>query len=197
MSLFALHNLCMYAYIRISEFGRPRSGSADLSCSPPPSSSFLAADTATVSNATINELGKELNKIRLSRLDIGCMCRPIKLDKLSVVKMKAELTGTFGFSAADAEAMSKTELNSKLKELIQSCQLCVTNNCSCVQLEIPCSGDTCNCLKGRVRLEAQQPCSNRNGQRVFDPEKVNQYRCQFISIDNLLVKQRDKRSGSF
>jgi hypothetical protein len=149
-----------------------------------------------VSGASLSELGKELNKIRLNRLEVGCMCRPIKLDKLSVTKMKAELTGNFGLPSAEVEVLSKSELTSRLREAIQGCQLCVTNNCACVQQDIPCSADTCNCLKGRVRTEAQQPCSNRNGQWVFDPDAVNRYRCQFISVDNLIIRQREKRSGS-
>ena len=56
------------------------------------------------------DLNKELSIIRQSRdQNRGCTCRPIKIDKLSVVKMKTELMENKGImcTSAEVESLSK------------------------------------------------------------------------------------------
>jgi hypothetical protein len=41
----------------------------------------------------------------------------------------------------EIEKLSKTELTSSVKEMLKLCELCVDNNCECVQLGVPCSAE--------------------------------------------------------
>lgn len=130
--------------------------------SPTPGSSLasycLPADE-TLSPHFIAELHKEIKVIQKSRDEnVGCSCKPTKVDKLSVGKMKSEL---FALSSAAAamhdscsgalsreaiEAMPKPELIATLKELLRASALCLSD-CECLVLGIPCSADACTCLR--------------------------------------------------
>ena len=148
---------------------------------------------------SITDLNKELKSIRTNREQIGCSCKPVKLDKLSVVKMKQELIAA-GTPGKELENLGKGELTSRLKEFLTTCRLCIDNQCSCVLSDLPCSAETCSCLKGGNRPEQQQPCANPNGRHVFDPELVHQYRSQYIAPVDLasavLSREKIKRRGS-
>lgn len=126
---------------------------------------------------SLADLNRELRKIRESReRHMGCSCRPIKIDKLSVVKMKAELLSHQGFEQPAVDAMSKPELATALKGSLKDCPLCTANNCLCVQLGIECRAETCECLRRREI----QSCANPNGTVVFDSAAVSEYRMSFL-----------------
>ena len=129
---------------------------------------------------SIAELNKELSSIRHCReASMGCKCRPIKIDKLSVVKMKAELAENKGIlcKPIEVESLSKMELTSLLKEKLKACPLCVESNCACVQIGIECRADTCECLR---RTGGPQYCANPLGSTGFDSSAVHQYRVSIL-----------------
>ncbi len=129
---------------------------------------------------SIAELNKELSRIRHCReTSMGCNCRPIKIDKLSLVKMKAELVENKGIlcKPTEVESLSKVELTSLLKEKLKFCPLCVENNCACVQMGIECRADTCECLR---RTGGPQHCANPAGRTGFDSGAVHQYRLSVL-----------------
>jgi hypothetical protein len=128
--------------------------------------------------SAVAELNRDLKALRISReASMGCTCRPVKLDKLSVVKMKTELTSRFAVSPAEAEGMNKAALASTLKAALKNCPLCVDNNCECVQLGVDCRADTCECLRRRD----QQACANPNGTVVFDIEAIKAHRKRLVA----------------
>ena len=144
-----------------------RSGSIDSTSS---TQSSLKDDGEEVSIADLN---RELRKIRESREHhMGCSCRPIKIDKLSVVKMKTELMSHHGFQQGAVDDMSKTELAATLKTSLKDCPLCIAQNCVCVELGVECRADTCECLRRREL----QTCANPNGSVIFDSAAIAQYR---------------------
>lgn len=140
----------------------------------------------------LSDYNKEIKAIRSARMETGCSCKPLKVDKLSVVKMKAELVG-MGCGPQEVEKMSKGELSSLLKEKVSNCQLCIDNNCHCFQMGIPCDADSCGCLKGG--LVRQSVCSNSHGQRVYSSETVNAYRIQFLPASSKLRESIGRRSS--
>ena len=143
----------------------------------------------------MSDFNKELKHIRTTRMETGCSCRPLKLDKLSVVKMKAELRN-LQVSAEEVEKLSKNDLSAMLKDKLQSCRLCIDNNCLCVQMGIGCSAESCGCLKGGIRMSSAQACGNVNGRRVYNSETVNIHRMQYLPADSKL-RERIARRSSF
>lgn len=126
-------------------------------------------------------------------MDTGCSCKPTKVDKLSVAKMKGELIA-LGMNSDEVQKMSKGELSLQLKERIPNCQLCIDNNCMCFQMGIPCSADSCGCLKGG--LIRSSVCGNSFGQRIYSSDIVNTYRIQFLPSTSKL-RDRIARRSSF
>lgn len=128
----------------------------------------------SVTEASAVELCKDIRSIQQSRNNSpGCSCKHLKVDKLSMTKMKAELAQSSSFTTEEINTFSKTQLTSKLKEALQSCVICVSNNCECFQNDIPCSADICSC-KGKQR--SSQVCDNPNGVYLFDTQHVMEYR---------------------
>lgn len=139
----------------------------------------------------ISDYNKEVKSIRSSRMETGCSCKPIKVDKLSVVKMKGELAN-LNCESAEINKMSKGDMSALLKEKLSDCQLCADNNCYCYQMGIPCSADSCGCLKnGAVR----QACGNTHGQRVYDSDYVNMHRIQYLPANSSLRKNLSRRGS--
>ena len=134
----------------------------------------VTASGCTQSQA-IAELNKDLQSIRASRDLTGCSCKALKLDKLSVVKMKNELrrSGTEGDEVI--ETLSKADLIDRVRVVLQQCELCTENNCECVQLGVSCSAEVCGCMKHGKR------CANPEGQQIFDPKRVSEYRRQLLA----------------
>ena len=138
----------------------------------------------------VSDFNKELKSIRTTRLETGCNCKPIKIDKLSVVKMKSELISLGGIPA-EVEKLNKSDLTTALKEKLLNCRLCIDNGCSCVEMCIPCSAESCGCLKGGNK--SHNNCANPNGQEIFNPEDVFQYRCAYVPS----LRSKEPRRASF
>jgi hypothetical protein len=150
---------------------------------------------------------KDMTDIRKSRQDVGCNCRPLKLDKLSVGKLKQELlsyerkvapsgSGLDPLSpevltAAQIEAMPKNELLSRLRERVKSCPICVSNDCACIAAGIGCHGNVCGCSRNSAGL-----CQNPEGMESYDPKRVSEYRANFVSPSAPLPPGRPARSNS-
>lgn len=136
----------------------------------------------------ISDSNREIKSIRSSRDNTGCSCRPVKLDKLSVSKMKSELFihgHSVGITDKDEiEKLSKADLTSKLRDALKFCELCVTNNCECVQYGIPCSAETCGCLRGAHHQGQKLACHNSYGQLIFNPDEVKTYRQKILAGNN-------------
>lgn len=144
------------------------------------SSSFSSSNLVT---KEYQEFVQTTRSILGAREATGCNCKPVKVDKLSVAKLKADLVQygyNVGFrSKTDLENFSKSELQSKLRDVLKTCHLCEVNNCECVQLEVECSAEVCGCLRG-----GHQTCKNPYGQAVFDPDTVHSYRAAIIANQN-------------
>mmetsp|Transcript_26130 Transcript_26130/g.26358 ORF Transcript_26130/g.26358 Transcript_26130/m.26358 type:complete len:382 (+) Transcript_26130:104-1249(+) len=155
--------------------------------------------TSSQSNSTskdkysqnLTEIHNDLKQIRMSRekTQSGCSCKPVKVDKLSLGKMKSELHSQghlIGLQPTDLINMSKSQMISKMKELSKYCPLCVENRCECVQLGLGCSSDICGCLKHGYRPGKQQVCSNSLGRTMFHADSVREYRkgvIQNLNVD--------------
>jgi hypothetical protein len=130
---------------------------------------------------SVSSLNKELRAIRSSRADGGgCLCRPLKVDKLSVVKLRQELE-SHGTSEAEVNALGKTELMGALKDVLKDCALCRDNGCVCVREGIECRSDTCDCLRHGLR-GGHKACQNPHGADIFDAAAVQQHRQHVLEV---------------
>lgn len=123
---------------------------------------------------------KELEDVRDSRNNIGCTCKPLKLDKLNVGKLKSEILSRKHLlkdPKIDVEKLKKNELINFLREVLKECPTCIAENCECVRLEIPCAGNACDCV---YRPGESESCTNPFGSVTFDPEKVKAYRQRIL-----------------
>lgn len=136
---------------------------------------------------TINESNQEVIDIRISRhTSAGCTCRAVKVDKLSVTKLKQELIShidKIDISVDEINALPKAKLASAVREMLQSCPMCVTNNCSCVQEGIGCHPEVCSCFKHKNHQE----CENKYNEECYSSRSVDDYRKRFITSS---IKQR-------
>eukprot|EP00600_Ochromonadales_sp_CCMP1393_P002686 CAMPEP_0174990790 /NCGR_PEP_ID=MMETSP0004_2-20121128/21519_1 /TAXON_ID=420556 /ORGANISM="Ochromonas sp., Strain CCMP1393" /LENGTH=505 /DNA_ID=CAMNT_0016244441 /DNA_START=116 /DNA_END=1633 /DNA_ORIENTATION=- len=140
------------------------------------------------------DLNNELKMIKSSRDEGGCNCKQVKLDKLSVAKLRAELISNghlIGYigTAETVEKMSKAELTHLVRDVLKKCVICVTNDCYCVQNGLQCSGQLCACLRGGHRPGQAQSCANPSGVEVFEPERVKEYRANIL---NNIKSEQDK-----
>jgi hypothetical protein len=128
----------------------------------------------------VADVNRELKAIRESRdMGSGCACKPIKVDKLSVGRVREELCRLMpALQPAQAEVMPKQQAQAALKEVLRSCDLCVEQSCACVAAQIPCSAETCGCLK-RGSGHGQN-CVNEFGNWSFDADQVNKYRSSVL-----------------
>ena len=131
------------------------------------------------------DINKDVRSISTERNQTtGCDCKVLKVDKLSIVRMKQELRN-LGESLANVDKWSKNELTIKLKESLKNCSLCVENNCACVLNEVACHADICGCL---VRQSVNQGCKNPYGKFVFDAHLVSTHRENvFKNITSLAI----------
>jgi hypothetical protein len=116
-----------------------------------------------------------MRSLRQGRDDTGCNCRPVKVDKLSVTKMRAhlmEVRHKTGLSEEAVEALNKAELTHTLKDVLKDCPMCISNDCACVALGVQCSAEVCHCLRRGLRGDAQS-CNNPLGASIFDANKVS------------------------
>jgi hypothetical protein len=132
----------------------------------------------------------------------------MKLDKLNVAKLKAELAahqtsaqveaalreqrqreaglgpdppGDFPLeilSPKQIEAMSKSELVNRLRGVYKSCPLCVLNDCSCVAAGVGCHSNVCCCFRAGG---VKHSCENPHEARAYNAETVCEYRKKFVT----------------
>lgn len=139
----------------------------------------------------LTEVNNEIKTLKSHRADSGCTCKHVKIDKLSIAKLRAELISNghlvcYEGTLEDVEKLSKTELTKKVKDVLKVCVLCVTNDCLCVQAGIPCSAQLCGCLRNGHHPGQAQSCANPNGMDLYDPERVKEYRrtiLRSVSVD--------------
>ena len=124
--------------------------------------------TGSSQSQIIADLNKDVQNIRASRDTTGCSCKALKLDKLSVGRMKTELCRA-GTDKEEVEKLTKADLIERVREVIQHSCLC-TENCECAQMGVQCSAEVCGCLKHGKK------CANPAGQMVFCFERVQEYR---------------------
>jgi hypothetical protein len=125
-------------------------------------------------------LHKELEEVRDSRENVGCSCKPLKLDKLNVSKLKSELLQRRHLiknSSVDIEKLKKNELINFLRDVLKECPTCVVENCECVRDGIPCAGNACDCV---YRPGESESCTNPFGSVTFDHDKVKAYRQRIL-----------------
>lgn len=147
-------------------------------------------------SAPISEFVKEIKLIQTTRIETGCSCKPLKIDKLSVAKLKSELIRN-DMKTEEINKLGKAELSSLLKEKLFSCRLCIDNNCICFEAGIPCSAGSCGCLsEGGIRNLAQS-CNNTHGRTIFDSAVVDEYRSRFVPSLALKLRQKIDRRASF
>jgi len=145
-------------------------------------------DLSNVDHSSANpftDANNEIKLVRASRDEAGCSCKPTKLDKLSVVKMRTELLNHgyrigFAGSAEQVEQMSKVDLSCMVREVLKNCFLCVANDCHCVQMGIQCNAQLCGCMRGGHRAGVGQNCDNPDGRTIYDPEVVKKHRDEVL-----------------
>ena len=104
-----------------------------------------SCNSGLVHSHPIADLNRDVRNIRATRDSTGCSCKALKVDKLSVIKMKSELSlhgHLVGLCEKQSiEKLSKSELTTAVKDMLKLCVLCTENNCECVQLGVPCSAE--------------------------------------------------------
>lgn len=146
------------------------------------------------SSKDVAEHHRDIKAIQLSRATVGCSCKPLKLDKLNMAKLREEIIARrpAGEGAEDLSTMKRTELVSCLKDLLLlaqtngsgSCSLCTANGCDCVRGDIACNA-RCSCTD----------CGNPQGRDVFDAVKVQGYRRRILAL--LADNSRKEDGGLF
>jgi len=155
----------------------------------------------------LKEVNRDVKAIQASRTNFSCSCKPVKIDKLSVARMRSELLLLHpakepaspdspaghsppppDLSPADWVAgLGKPELVQQLRQALKTCVLCAASNCECFQQGISCSSMGCPCQRRTAKAEqphSSQSCANPFGHPVFNPDEVRAYR------QRVLVKQR-------
>jgi hypothetical protein len=172
----------------------------------PVGSPVLAGTSSKHTTIIYNEINKEIKEIRESReKNIGCCCKPLKVDKLNLTKLKSEIQARKNSNNTNAENyhislenVKKNELVGILKSMIKSCELCMTNNCECFAAGISCSALACGCIRSSHEESSHQSssdhqptddskkekevesCGNPFGKEHFDFEKVQKYRIEVL-----------------
>ena len=122
---------------------------------------------------SISHLNRDLQSIRQSREQCKCKCKPIKLDKIGVAKMRSDAVALGVCSEAEAEAMTKTALTSCFREFLKTYCSCrdpkSKEACECSMSEVECIDD-CKCSKS---------CPNRS--QPYDPEQIEAHRKMVFS----------------
>jgi DNA mismatch repair ATPase MutL len=139
----------------------------------------LLRDFVEISQSN-NAIHVELESLRNSRDCVGCTCKPLKPDKLNVGKLKMELMARKHLlqdAAINVEKLKKNDLLHYLKEVLKSCPTCISNDCECFRMEIPCAGNACDCV---FRPGESESCTNVFGSRTFDPDRVSDYRQKIL-----------------
>lgn len=146
---------------------------------------YLLKDVLSGQSTVSVALNHELASIQSSRESKGCECKHIKVDKLSVSKLKTELTlycQEINISKESISTMTKADLSSHLREALKTCQLCKDNHCECYQAGVSCSSSGCECLRKAAKVG---DCANPQGKSLFDPDMVTAFRKEKIKACKL------------
>jgi len=143
-------------------------------------SNSLGMEPPSSSNV-FTEINNEIRVIKSMRGESGCSCKHMKVDKLSVSKLKSELLNNCHNSASqmsrdDIDKMPKSELINKVKDTLRFCVMCVDNDCSCVQQGVACNSQLCGCLRSGYHPGESQSCANPEGRDLYDLRRVHDYR---------------------
>ena len=137
-------------------------------------------------------LHQELETIRKSREHYGCSCKPVKLDKLNVAKLKSELQHRRHLInpsfTEDVEKLKKTELMHYLKEALKACPSCIVDQCECIEAGIPCSANACDCV---YRPGEPESCENPLGNKSYNEEHVKEYRQRILAQVKMSLQMDD------
>ena len=136
----------------------------------------------------LSNLNREIKQIRTTRDQTGCSCKPIKVDKLSTGKMKAELLSNghlIGMEGINVDKLSKAELVSAVREVLKHVPMCVADNCECCRAGVGCFAEVCACI-GKRGAHSQR-CLNPEGAIVFDPDLVMEYRNKFLDMSTCQI----------
>lgn len=142
----------------------------------------LVQHKVDVVDSDVNILNQEVEAIQKSRkIDKGCQCKPIKVDKLSIPKLKCELLKA-GHDESSIMGLNKAQLGKMLRDCLsgKTCQICVDITCPCVQEEHNCNAAVCECLKKSIKMESS--CSNPFGQFTCDSIRIQKYREKYICV---------------
>jgi hypothetical protein len=145
-----------------------------------------------VSTEICSELNKDLRAIRSFREQTGCSCKALKIDKLSVAKLKDTLVANghhIGMSNKEQiDQLGKADLVANVKEALKFCTMCIESKCECFLLNVPCSADACGCLRHGPPLPGHhQSCGNPYGSTIFNPQVVGEYRKNILRETNGLA----------
>ena len=141
----------------------------------------LVQHKVDVVDSDANLLNQEVEAIQKSRkIDKGCQCKPIKIDKLSIPRLKCELLKS-GCEESSIKDLNKTQLSKKLRDILsgKNCQICVDTSCPCVQNEHNCNAAVCECLKKSVK---ESSCSNPFGKFICDSNRIQMCREKHIGV---------------
>lgn len=145
----------------------------------------LLKDILSGQSAMTAALNQELSVIQISRENKGCDCKHVKVDKLSVAKLKSELglyCSQINISKESISSMTKADLSSHLREALKTCQLCKDNQCECYQAGVSCCSVGCECLRKAAKVG---DCANPEGKSLFDPDAVSAFRKEKIRLFKL------------
>ncbi len=117
-------------------------------------------------------MNKDIQAIRRSREQSGCHCKPLKLDKIGVAKMKIEAVSLGVCSVSEADCMPKAQLTAALKDFLKTYCSCrdAKSSCECFAGEVEC-GDGCLCSRS---------CANRS-KEGYDVDAVREYRTLILA----------------
>ena len=149
-----------------------------------------------------SEVNRSIRLLRESRLKVGCDCKPIKIDKLNVAKLKSEIrhrsTDKNPDELQDIESLKKNELVKVLRDLLKNCKTCIDQNCECVANGISCSPLVCSCVRSHAEesetpeghestAKDDQTCGNPNGEDVLNVKNVQLYRSKYVQSPAILT----------
>lgn len=146
------------------------------------SSSHNHPDASVETFDHLKEVNKTIRAIQDSRDKVGCSCKPLKVDKLSIAKMRSEvhthLAAFPDLQKRDIEGLSKADLAARVRELYKGRCLCSDQACECSADGVSCNDQSCACMGKGSRL-----CANPSGAHAYDLDKVSTYaRYVFYSL---------------
>lgn len=166
-------------------------------------SSFSSKATSTSTPLSppkhLSDLIKDLKEIQISRESSGngCSCKPMKVEKLSVSKMKTELVASGQYDLKDVDKLSKADLIAKLRDVVRDCVMCTSNSCSCVMMGLPCSAQSqCGCLRSVSGNERRQRSNTADSiELCIESSDLTNTKDRSFSIDEVRERSNSNVHG--